>query len=117
MDVSNIIKADCSKCLLTTNHSILFLKSVEPPTDFHYWAETKYFVLQCAGCDNISFVKEFHDYENSFTNDFNESEYETTINSYPPFIKGYKELEDIDFIPFNIKQRYKLNLEEKKQNA
>lgn len=75
-------KVYCSKCNIHTNHKVIHKENIESetPNDF-YWDEY-YFIAQCAGCDEINFVKIYTDedmdrYSTSPTNYYR-------LTTYPP---------------------------------
>jgi hypothetical protein len=105
-----IIKSGCTSCHKKTNHKILFLVLERPPKEAEYQAEAKYIVVQCCGCDNISFRYEFHDYENIFQIDIDEWDHEKEIKLYPGFIEGYHGLSHIHYMPSDIKKIYQETL-------
>jgi hypothetical protein len=99
-----VIWSHCRKCKQDTRHIILNLKHVDSD-DEGYRCATKYFTLECCGCQNISFRVEFHDYEAHYQTGPDEWEHDISVEIYPHFIKGHNAIEntvDIPSIVYNI---------------
>ena len=56
------IKSYCSVCRNNTNHDKLFEKEVKsaPYVDDFGWS-FKYIIVECCGCSNVSFRREYGD--------------------------------------------------------
>jgi hypothetical protein len=56
MATSEKIKVLCRSCLHPTNHEVVFTKDVSGESDDEYirWS-TEYQLLQCLGCDDMTF--------------------------------------------------------------
>ncbi|WP_314057963.1 DUF4145 domain-containing protein [Empedobacter brevis] len=70
------MKSYCNICNRQTNQNILFKKEVEYSDEDHlWWEENIYQIIQCAGCDEITYrtlytnaqMSQYADYENPYT--------------------------------------------------
>jgi hypothetical protein len=103
----------CRNCKGERNHKTLF--SVERTGSEEYigysWTE-EYAIIECLGCENISFLNvsgdsdmvEFDDFNNTF-------EYLTDKKIYPYCLTFGKELEHIWDVPISIRDIYKETIE------
>lgn len=87
------VKNYCSVCGHETNHDIIGKHEDVVPAHI-YHCMTQHAVVQCRGCDTVSFRRSFHDYENSFPLDDNEWDYEIKVDVYPKKPKGTLDLSD-----------------------
>ena len=55
------MKSICSNCKRGTNHKVLNENSVNLHDDEGWWEDHKYQIIQCQGCDSISFRKLYND--------------------------------------------------------
>lgn len=87
------VKNYCSVCGHETHHEIVgkHEESVDPNI---YHCMTQHAVVQCRGCDTVSFRKTFHDYENVFPDDNGDWEHSITVDVYPKKPKGTLDLSD-----------------------
>lgn len=112
------IKALCAECSKKTNHQVLFRQTETPPEEYDYNAKIDYSVIKCCGCDNISFLYEFHDYENRYYNDeTGHEDYLLTVNQYPRIIEGYSGFKEVGYLPPLIKQIYTETLDALKNES
>lgn len=65
MDEIRKIKTQCIDCERETNHSIINTKMYHFEENRYRYGK-EYSVVQCLGCDHISFLQTFHDYEVSY---------------------------------------------------
>jgi Domain of unknown function (DUF4145) len=95
------VKNYCSFCGHETNHDIVgkHEESVDPDI---YHCMTQHAVVQCCGCDNVSFRKVFHDYENAFPDDNGEWDHPIKVDVYPKKSKGTLDLSDAPEIVSDI---------------
>jgi hypothetical protein len=49
------MKSFCVNCLRPTNHNVLKEEAVSYEDETGWWEDTKYQIIQCMGCDKISF--------------------------------------------------------------
>lgn len=99
-------KVLCSECGKRTNHQIIFTHTETPPDEYDYHAKSDYLIIKCCGCDNVSFLNEFHDYENRYYNDETGHDYLITTSQYPKIIEGYSGFKETGYLPPLIKQIY-----------
>jgi len=100
------IWSECNHCKCSTRHEILHKHSFESnPQEYHY--EVIHMLIQCLGCETVSFRKESHDYEAHYQVAEDEWEHDTTIDIYPHFIEGHNGLEKIWGIPNIVQSVYK----------
>lgn len=102
-----IIWNNCSSCGQQTKHTILFNKT---KTDFDATIEIEYGVthfqiIECNGCETISFRKDIYDYL-----EFDEDNDGHTIETYPNDIHDYQPLRGIYYLPSKIKDVYNQTL-------
>lgn len=108
----------CISCNKNTNYQILahFVKSY----DEDYRCTYKYLIVQCKGCDEISFRYEFHDIEGGYPSyDPYRGEYweaPITIETFPKVSK-YKLIEGCEFVPEAIYKTYKQTLSAYQEEA
>lgn len=89
---SEIIWNDCRTCNQKTKHTVLGKTRKATPPDI-YHDETKYFLLECNGCETIAFRKEYHDYEEYYPISEDEYEHPISVETYPHFIKNHVPIE------------------------
>lgn len=98
------IKALCAKCKKVTNHVILQKNetSGSTPDGYIQWSDV-YQIIQCAGCDDISFRKVHADTEDfdPYTGDYTELE-----SLYPERIQGRIPIEDYLNFPTKTRRVY-----------
>lgn len=103
--MSDNIWSECNHCKRNTKHKILNKQSIQgDPAEYHY--EEIYMMIQCLGCENISFRKESHDYEAYYQISHDEWEHDISIDIYPHFIEGHNKLNSIWSIPNIVKSVY-----------
>jgi hypothetical protein len=109
------IKNYCQNCQRETNHAILYLKKVaNDGEDFDY--ELKYFVVECLGCELVSFRQEVHDYEITYPDDYDNWVHDVTTRLYPKSLKKHRIIEQ-HLLPLQIKTVYSETLEALKANC
>lgn len=75
------IKHYCDTCQNDTNHFVISSKTVTSD-DPEYRLETKYMIVECYGCESVSFRREIHDYETSYPDEYDNWTYDKSINIY-----------------------------------
>lgn len=102
MKKNQIIKSCCNECKRETNHNVLFVKEMQGEL---YDGELRYFdeygVIQCCGCDSVSFRQESSNSEN-----YNPAtdEYEIKVEIYPQKKQGNL---DVYLLPAIVGDIYK----------
>lgn len=100
-----IIKSYCNSCQNETNHSVLSgknLRSVDP--DYHF--ETFYYMIECCGCETVSFRSEGHDYETSYPDEYNNWTHDITVRIYPSPLKNHRPISEQYLLPTQIRTVY-----------
>lgn len=101
----------CKNCKGTRKHKVLFEKKLsgsEEEIIFHY--NDDYYVIECLGCENISFLHIYCDSEMVEYNDNGEIEYLENVNIYPSYLEHGRELEYLYYLPNEIKIIYEETL-------
>lgn len=108
MDENNTtFKTGCKSCQKITNHRVLKKHTEYPPEEYDYHAKMEYKIIQCLGCDNISFRYEFHDYEDIYHPEYpGDPGYELTVENYPKFLDSEIGIKETEPIPKIIKEIY-----------
>jgi hypothetical protein len=110
-EVVGPIKVSCRSCQNKTWHMVLScyeLSDVDVDGDvMHWWASTKYQVIKCNGCDDLSFRSEYEDMgSNHFDHEANIEVRETEEFVYPNRVVGRKLIEGLHFLPPRVKEVY-----------
>lgn len=93
----------CSNCKRETRHKILFSKKLEDD----YIDEIEiYQVVECNGCDNLSFRIEEHDLYEYEEDELGNTNYKITVLIFPNKLKNHSYLKDSYFLPEKIKDVY-----------
>lgn len=108
----------CRNCKGNRNHKLIHEKRIKGDDAEGYiqWIDC-YMVIECLGCETVSFVHTFADSEMKQYDEEGNVEYydETTI--FPHILKNGKELEYLIYLPPIIKNIYKETLTSFKGNA
>ncbi|MDQ3750590.1 MAG: DUF4145 domain-containing protein [Acidobacteriota bacterium] len=98
----------CADCIGETRHKILQsidIKGAAYDWDYHY--QNSYQIVQCQGCDSLSFRKVHTNSEDYFVDpDTNEYFENAKIDIYPNRVAGRAKLKHIHFLPNNVGQIY-----------
>lgn len=105
----DVLWSDCRECKGSTKHTILGNKNKEQSPDI-YHCETKYFLVECNGCETISFRKELHDYEAFYQIGPTEYEHPITTEIFPHYIHEHTPIESLYDIPDVVSSIYKESL-------
>jgi len=89
MKVGDKIKNYCSLCCRTTNQQVLYSKKIDSE-DHNYNETTYYAVIECAGCDYISYRTENVDHEHIMPDENGNWFPLITIEIFPKAIKNHK---------------------------
>ena len=98
----------CRTCKGYRKQKILFEKERSGSDDFLNWRD-RYLLIECSGCETISFVHIYGDDEMYYTTD-NGQEYYYNTTVFPPILKDGTEIKDIYFLPGSIQTIYKETL-------
>lgn len=99
------IKNYCNKCQNLTNHSVLSSKRVNL-NDPEYHFATFYYMIECCGCETVSFRTEAHDYESAYPDEFDNWIHDITIRVYPSPLKNHRPISELYLLPNQISTVY-----------
>ncbi len=97
----------CRNCKGLRNHKELFKKELRgsDDNDFFMWIEN-YCVIECLGCENISFLKVYGDTDMVDYDEEGKPDYYFDKMIFPFYLKKSNELEYQNYIPENIRTIY-----------
>ncbi len=97
----------CRNCKAKRNHKILheFLRHGEMDDGYIQWSD-EYYIIQCLGCDTISFLKVYGDTEMIGYDDEDEPGYLFDMKIYPPYIEIGNEIDNLNSVPETIRVIY-----------
>lgn len=99
-------KYHCRKCNGKRNHQILHEVNISENEEYFSWME-KFCIIQCLGCDTISFLKIYGDDSMMIAvGEEGEYDYYYDENIYPPYLEQGRELHSY-YLPDKIKDIYK----------
>jgi hypothetical protein len=110
------LKNYCEKCIGITNHSIIANKNIHNRED-EYNIEWKYYMIQCMGCEKISFRIETHDYESAYPDEYNNWNHDVQIELLPYPLKNRRPIREHYSLPKNIRIAYIESIEALKTNC
>lgn len=89
MEIGKQIKNYCSKCFRNTNHNILYFKSFEGE---HFYEDYTiyYSIVECAGCNRISYRTEQIDVGNPVQDEYGEWGPSVDVHEYPKVLKKHR---------------------------
>jgi hypothetical protein len=103
------MKSLCSSCKRDTNHKVLFDKKVMLKEGDVWWEEHNYQVIECQGCDTLSFRKLYTDAQMQAWADV---DFESTSQElYPYRSKFSMPIKSLINTPLNVKAIYKETIE------
>lgn len=112
------IFAFCTECGRETHHEILYTHKQFPTAEYDSYSESKFSIIKCCGCDNVSFLYEYHDYESRIIDDETGQEtYEIDRQQYPRFVRGYQGIKETGFLPELIRKIYNETLDALKNGS
>jgi hypothetical protein len=111
-----IIKSYCGTCQNETNHFILNSKRIRLK-DPEYHFETFHYMLECCGCETISFRIEGHDYESAYPDQYDNWTHDISVNIYPSPLKNHRPISERHLLPPEIKTVYSEAIEALKANC
>jgi hypothetical protein len=106
--VNEKCRVPCRNCGKKTNHSILKSVDVRNSEDWWgWWDEDSFQIVQCLGCDDISFRKVYTNSENIDGDpDTGETWLDADITIYPSRIVGRNKLRQVEFLPWQVARIY-----------
>ncbi|KQO33213.1 hypothetical protein ASF10_19255 [Flavobacterium sp. Leaf82] len=109
-------KSYCNNCKGLRNHSDLFEKKIRDDDDGFPSIE-KYLVIQCMGCENISFMKIYGDISMVDYDQEGNAEYYYDETIYPYYLEKGNELKSLYHLPPTIKIIYEETINAFKANS
>lgn len=104
------LRQSCASCNGITNHKVLG-EHAETGNDEEYHCLIVHRIVQCLGCDRVSFRYEFHDYENTYPVYGDRWDYDTSVDCYPAFIEGHQGILHTYRLPSIVQKIYKETLD------
>jgi len=98
----------CGKCFVETRHLVLQSVDIDGKAlDWDYYYTDNFQIVQCQGCDSISFRKCHSDSENmGWDEERNEGFHIDKIELYPNRVAGRHKLRQAHFLPFEVSRIY-----------
>ncbi|CAN5900592.1 hypothetical protein BH24DEI2_BH24DEI2_21910 [soil metagenome] len=101
----------CKKCSTETRHKVLQSVDISVRESFRgellYGADDSYQIVQCQGCDDVSFRKTHINSEDYYSDpETGEQIFDAVIDVYPSRVAGRHKLRQADFLPFQISKIY-----------
>jgi len=106
----------CSNCKGFRNHTKLHETIKKDTDDYLNWKET-YLIIECNGCENVSFAYIYEDSQMVQTDEFGDPEYFSDVTIYPYYLDKGEELKYLYLIPNSIQTIYKETISSFKANA
>jgi hypothetical protein len=88
---------------------VLGKKNRETHPDY-YHSEEIFYLIECNGCETISFRKEEHDFESMIQTGPDDYEHDITVEVFPHYIEGHNPIETVFKIPRIVENIYKESL-------
>ncbi len=110
------VKNYCNHCQSETNHSIIATKTIAM-ADPDYSLDWKHFMLECLGCESISFRVETHDYEASYPDEYDNWTHDISVRIYPFPLKNHRPIKEIYLLPSEIRTVYDESVEALKSSC
>jgi hypothetical protein len=98
-------KSYCLRCDFNTNHNILDKHGIRSDNEDYDYA-IDYLIVQCLGCEKISFREEFVDIESAYPDENGEWIPDITVSLYPKKLRVKRKLENTHILPKRIKVVY-----------
>jgi len=104
MESKEKLKNYCANCSRITSHIEIHRKTTgSKPYDGYDWSKD-FLIVECAGCENVSFRIEYCSEDSIKDPDTDERIID--VKTYPSVLKNRKELQDTYLLPFYIKIAY-----------
>lgn len=115
--MATFMKHYCERCQSETNHKIIAEKNISDYELGVYTPDYKYFMLQCFGCEYVSFRKETHNYQAFYPDENDNWIYDINIEVFPYPLKGHKPLTGRYILPEKIRTVYEETIDALKINC
>lgn len=116
MAEEKLLKNFCSRCHGETNHRALFTKQVHNDPD-EYDIRWSYKMLECLGCERISYRTDTHDIESAYPDEYGQWTYDKSTDIFPSPLKGHKPLSETYVLPEKIRIVYSEAIDAFKANC
>lgn len=98
------MKSYCEMCQQNTNHKEIHKHTESFRED--YCCDKNYYIIQCEGCENISFRFEFDDIESGYPSEYDGWVIPQDIKTFPKCIENHKILDNLHYVPQIVKDTY-----------
>ncbi|MGD9994255.1 MAG: DUF4145 domain-containing protein [Salinivirgaceae bacterium] len=103
--MKDLIKSYCQRCDYETNHKVISNKTFRSDyNDYDY--QIDYMIVECMGCETISFRKELIDIESAYPDENGNWQPDITVSTFPNELKIKKRLGNLYDLPEKIKRIY-----------
>jgi len=99
------VKVSCAQCVRTTAHQVLAEVEVYWADDW-YKAYTYYQIVQCRGCDHVSFRMAESNSEDFDVDDQGKPYHPETVRVFPSLVAGRAPLRDAHHLPYPLDKIY-----------
>jgi len=108
----------CRNCKGQRNHKTIFEKKIRGSDDVGYfhWVNN-YSIIECLGCENISFLNIYSDTEMTIYNEEGAPDYDNEITLYPFYLEEGRELDGTYYLPKTIRNIYEETIKAFKTSA
>lgn len=108
----------CRNCKGLRNHKLIHEVKTKggDDNDYFQWIR-KYSIIECLGCESVSFLEVYGDTEMIALNEDGEPDYYFDNYIYPLYLEESEELEHVHYIPASIKVIYRETISAFKTNS
>ncbi len=108
----------CRNCKGLRHHTIIAEKKTRGAEDYDYfqWSDD-YFIIECKGCETISFLRIYGNTEMVEHDDEGNIDYVNKITLYPNYIENGREVDNFYYLPREINTIYEETLSAFKADA
>jgi hypothetical protein len=96
----------CRNCKGERNHKIVSEKKTGGSYDDYLQWSDYFYIIECLGCNNISFLKIYSDTEMMYYNEDGEPDYADKIEIFPLYLENLEELSHTYYLPPKIRIIY-----------
>ncbi len=96
----------CAKCLQQTKHASLYKKMVKEEDEYMSYGAHLFYVLECNGCEEISFRKDYHNYMNTYQDIEGKDKYTIESKVYPSQLENHQILQPLHILPKKVRNVY-----------